>query len=441
MFRSTSNFDKLLDKATSNLRLEPDWPTILQICDLIRQGDVQPKYALAAVKKKLYSANPHSAMFGLLVLESCVKNCGNLIHDEIGTKQYMEQLRDLVKNTSHDNVKNKVLELIQAWAYAFRNSPKYRAVQDTVNIMKTEGYKFPALKESDAMFSADTAPEWADGDVCHRCRVQFGMMQRKHHCRACGQVFCAQCSSKSSTIPKFGIEKEVRVCEACYEALNKPTAGTPKPESDLPAEYVSSTLAQQNQNPPRKSEDELREEEELQLALALSKSEAEHKEKEKKRTTSAMMSGHNATSRPKQYSPPPTVGAPDEEVDPELARYMNRSYWEQRQSEESQQQEKQHNGSRVASPLSQQPSAPMSSVTTNNKLQQHRQENGETDTEMDEFVSTLKTQVEIFVNRMKSNSSRGRSIANDSSVQTLFMNITAMHSRLLKYIQQQDDSR
>jgi len=60
---------------------------------------------------------------------------------------------------------------------------------------------------------------------------------------------------------------------------------------------------------------------------------------------------------------------------------------------------------------------------------------------MEEFVVTLKTQVEIFVNRMKSNSSRGRSIANDSSVQTLFMNITAMHSRLLKHIQQQDDSR
>lgn len=42
---------------------------------------------------------------------------------------------------------------------------------------------------------------------------------------------------------------------------------------------------------------------------------------------------------------------------------------------------------------------------------------------------------------MKSNSSRGRSIANDSSVQTLFMNITAMHSKLLHYIQQHDDSR
>lgn len=65
MFRSSLTFDKLLgkffslyqvnkmsdcqiiflifslDKATSHLHLEPDWVAILQICDLIRQGDVQ----------------------------------------------------------------------------------------------------------------------------------------------------------------------------------------------------------------------------------------------------------------------------------------------------------------------------------------------------------------------------------------------------------------
>lgn len=64
-----------------------------------------------------------------------------------------------------------------------------------------------------------------------------------------------------------------------------------------------------------------------------------------------------------------------------------------------------------------------------------------TDAELHDFISTLKSQVEIFINRMKSNSSRGRSIANDSSVQTLFLNITAMHSQLLRYIQQHDDSR
>lgn len=73
-----------------------------------------------------------------------------------------------------------------------------------------EGHKFPTPRESDAMFSSDTAPEWADGDVCHRCRVQFSVLQRKHHCRACGQVFCGQCTSKTSTLPKYGIEKEVK---------------------------------------------------------------------------------------------------------------------------------------------------------------------------------------------------------------------------------------
>merc|ERR1712227_514769 len=66
---------------------------------------------------------------------------------------------------------------------------------------------------------------------------------------------------------------------------------------------------------------------------------------------------------------------------------------------------------------------------------------GNNDEELDEFVTTLKTQLEIFVNRMKSNSSRGRSITNDSSVQTLFMNTMAMHSKLLKHIQDQDDKR
>lgn len=78
-----------------------------------------------------------------------------------------------------------------------------------MNILKTEGRTFPALKESDAMFSAHSAPEWADGEVCNRCRVAFSLVQRKHHCRACGQVVCAQCSGKTSTLPKFGIEKEV----------------------------------------------------------------------------------------------------------------------------------------------------------------------------------------------------------------------------------------
>jgi hypothetical protein len=44
----------------------------------------------------------------LQVMESCVKNCGVLIHDEVATKAFMEEMRELVKQTTDDNIKNKV---------------------------------------------------------------------------------------------------------------------------------------------------------------------------------------------------------------------------------------------------------------------------------------------------------------------------------------------
>jgi len=48
-----------------------------------------------------------------------------------------------------------------------------------VHIMRSEGHTFPALKESDAMFAADSPPTWADGESCHRCRTLFTVMTRK----------------------------------------------------------------------------------------------------------------------------------------------------------------------------------------------------------------------------------------------------------------------
>ena len=53
----------------------------------------------------------------------------------------------------------------------------------------------------------------------------------------------------------------------------------------------------------------------------------------------------------------------------------------------------------------------------------------------------MRAQVEIFVNRMKSNSSRGRNIVTDSSVQNLFMALTSLHSKLLTHIKDMDDKR
>lgn len=201
----------------------------------------------------MMSPNPHTASYSLIVLESIVKNCGSPIHDEICSKDSCEMFTNFIETTTHENVKAKMLELIQCWAYAFRTFDQYQPIIDTVTILKIKGHKFPKLKESDAMFSSETAPNWSDGKVCHRCRVAFSLTQRKHHCRNCGQIFCGQCSAKSCTLPKYGYEREVRVCDGCYASIHAPSAnGTATTKAsfntdDLPAEYLTSSLAQQSQ--------------------------------------------------------------------------------------------------------------------------------------------------------------------------------------------------
>nr|XP_060620369.1 hepatocyte growth factor-regulated tyrosine kinase substrate isoform X2 [Anolis sagrei ordinatus] len=443
MGRGGGTFERLLDKATSQLLLETDWESILQICDMIRQGDTQAKYAVGAIKKKVNDKNPHVALYALEVLESVVKNCGQTLHDEVANKQTMEELKELLKRQVEANVRNKILYLIQAWAHAFRNEPKYKVVQDTYQIMKVEGHVFPEFKESDAMFAAERAPDWVDAEECHRCRVQFGVVTRKHHCRACGQIFCGKCSSKYSTIPKFGIEKEVRVCEPCYEHLNKKAEGKGTGSTELPPEYLTSPLSQQSQLPPKRDETALQEEEELQLAIALSQSEAEEKERMRQKSTFSTYPKAEPTpitsSAPPVstlYSSPVNSSAPlAEDIDPELARYLNRNYWEKKQEEV-------RKSPTPSAPLSMgEPAAQSTEVQPAPLSVVEQYQNGETDESHEQFLKALQNAVTTFVNRMKSNHLRGRSITNDSAVLSLFQSINSMHPQLLELLNQLDERR
>ena len=42
---------------------------------------------------------------------------------------------------------------------------------------------------------------------CQTCMSSFGLFNRKHHCRACGGVFCSKCCYKTIEIPKNFIQK------------------------------------------------------------------------------------------------------------------------------------------------------------------------------------------------------------------------------------------
>lgn len=50
---------------------------------------------------------------------------GGLIAEELTSKANCEFLHELAKTTTYENVKQKLLELIQAWNFAFRKNPKH----------------------------------------------------------------------------------------------------------------------------------------------------------------------------------------------------------------------------------------------------------------------------------------------------------------------------
>jgi lateral signaling target protein 2 len=59
---------------------------------------------------------------------------------------------------------------------------------------------------------------WAADDAhatCTHCAAPFTITRRRHHCRVCGQIFCARCSGHFSTVPQLG-ETPVRVCIKCF---------------------------------------------------------------------------------------------------------------------------------------------------------------------------------------------------------------------------------
>jgi hypothetical protein len=63
------------------------------------------------------------------------------------------------------------------------------------------------------------APIWVPGKAaksCMGCKAAFTKIRRKHHCRSCGNVYCAECLDKRMIMPRMS-EKPVKCCAACFK--------------------------------------------------------------------------------------------------------------------------------------------------------------------------------------------------------------------------------
>ncbi|XP_016951923.1 myotubularin-related protein 4 isoform X1 [Drosophila biarmipes] len=77
---------------------------------------------------------------------------------------------------------------------------------------------------------------------CSSCQTEFWLGRRKHHCRSCGEIFCADCSEFWAPLPNEKLFNPVRLCGSCYTTVttNVQEYGAVPPESQAKDEETSS---------------------------------------------------------------------------------------------------------------------------------------------------------------------------------------------------------
>lgn len=247
----TASLELKINDATSESipNGEIDLSVGLEITDIIRSKKVGPQQSMRLLKKRLTKTyqNPNLVTLTLKLVDLCVKNGGMHFLIELSSKEFMDYLvdyifivhyntqqRQVIENEAKFKVGSLILSLINDWRIAFENQPRLAYVEKCYHTLMQQGFEFPRLesevqKLTNNFIESEVPPDWVEGNECMICYSAFSMLNRKHHCRACGGVFCQTHSSNMIPLPSLGITDLVRVCDNCYEKQHirnsKGTAG------------------------------------------------------------------------------------------------------------------------------------------------------------------------------------------------------------------------
>lgn len=222
-----SEFEELVDKATSETipNGEIDLPVSLEVSDIIRSKKIAPRECMRLLKKRIISSNnnPNRQLSSWRLVEICIKNGGIPFIVEICCREFMDFLENTIikYNNENNELENLTKKIFYELYIAFENDSQLRYVSIVYGRLINKGITFSNnltsnITDAKAMFESKVPAEWIDSDACMICSNKFSFLNRRHHCRSCGGIFCQEHSSHFIALPDLGIYENVRVCDNCY---------------------------------------------------------------------------------------------------------------------------------------------------------------------------------------------------------------------------------
>ncbi|KAJ0986049.1 hypothetical protein J5N97_004405 [Dioscorea zingiberensis] len=128
----------LADRATSDLLIGPDWAMNVEICDILNHDPGQGKETARVLRRRIGNKSPKIQLLALTLLETIIKNCGDIVHMHIAERDIPHKMAKLVKKKPDFRVKEKILVLIDTWQEAFggphgRHTQYYAAYQELLS--------------------------------------------------------------------------------------------------------------------------------------------------------------------------------------------------------------------------------------------------------------------------------------------------------------------
>ncbi|CAG05341.1 unnamed protein product [Tetraodon nigroviridis] len=134
-----------------------------------------------------------------------------------------------INGSKHSETSLTCTSLAQEHSNSFQEHEEYSAGYDELSEPPpypgeppTDGVGPMGWRSEGAEELGSRQPSWvpdSEAPNCMNCSQRFTFTRRRHHCRACGKVYCAVCCNKRCKL-KY-LEKEARVCLICFDSINK----------------------------------------------------------------------------------------------------------------------------------------------------------------------------------------------------------------------------